>query len=201
MAANTKRRSRINYLVKVALLSALSFVLMYLEFPIGIVPPWLKLDFSDLPAVLAAFSLGPVAGVICQVVKVLLFTLIHGTTSGFIGELGNLLMGIALVLPAGLIYKYKHNRKFALISMIVGIVSMTVMSFISNYFLLIPVYAEMMGLEAIIGMCTAIVPAADSVMAYCLIFAMPFTFAKALIDCIVIFLCYKKISPILHKQY
>ena len=201
MASGTKKRNHLNYIVKVALLSAIAFVLMYLEIPMGFIPPWLKLDFSDLPAILASFSLGPIAGVICEFVKVLLFTLVHGTTSGFIGELGNLLMGIALVLPAGLIYKYRHTRKYALIAMITGIILMTITSGLTNYFLLIPFYEKLMGLEAIISACTAIIPAADSVLAYCLIFAMPFTFLKALIDCAVIFFCYKKLSPLLHKQY
>ena len=197
----TKTRMNINYLVKTAILSCIAFLLMYLEFPLPIAPPWLKMDFSDLPAVIAGFSLGPVSGVFVQLIKVLLFTITHGTTSGFVGELGNFLMGVALVLPSALLYKKHHNKKSAVLAMVIGILVMTVVSGLVNYFLLIPAYSKMMPLEAIIGACQAIIPSVDSVIGYCVVFAMPFTFMKSLLDCIIIFFSYKKLSPILHKQY
>ena len=197
----TASRGRLNYIIKTALLSAVAFVLMYLEIPIGIVPPWLELDFSDLPAILAGFALGPVSGVIVQAVKVLLFLLVKGSTSGFIGELGNFLMGVAVVLPSALYYMRHKTRKGAVIAMVLGILTMTVVSGLVNYFLLIPAYTKLMPIEAIIDICTAIVPAADSVLGYCLIFAMPFTFVKATIDCVIIFIIYKRIAWLLHRQY
>ena len=199
----TKKKNvfSLSALVKTAVLSAIAFILMYLEFPLPIVPPWLKMDFSDLPAIIAGFAVSPLSGVFVQLIKVLLFTVTHGTTSGFVGELGNFLMGVALVLPSALLYKKHHNKKSAVIAMIVGILTMTVASGLVNYFLLIPAYSKMMPLEAIIGACSAIVPAVDSVLGYCLVFAMPFTFMKSLIDCIIIFFSYKKLSPVLHKQF
>jgi len=197
----TKKRMNLNFLVKTAFLGAIAFVLMYLEFPTPITPPWLKMDFSDLPAVVAGFALGPVSGVLVQLIKTLLFLIIRGTTSGGVGELGNFLMGVALVLPSALLYKKHHNKKSAVLAMIVGILVMTAASGLVNYFLLIPAYSKMMPIEAIISACSAIVPAVDSVLGYCVVFAMPFTFVKSLLDCIIIFFSYKKLSPILHKQY
>ena len=105
------RNKKLSMLVKTALLGAIAFVLMFLEISVPIVPMWLKLDFSDLPALLAGFALGPVSGMIVQVIKVLLFLLFKGSMSGCIGELGNLLMGISLVLPASLIYARNKSRK------------------------------------------------------------------------------------------
>lgn len=197
----SSKRINLNFIVKTAILSAIAFVLMYLEFPLPIAPPWLKVDFSDLPAVLAGFALGPLSGTIVQFIKVLLFTIFHGTTSGFVGELGNFIMGVALVLPSALLYKHHHNKKSALIAMLVGIVSMTIVSGLVNYYLLIPAFTKTTPLEVILGMCSAIIPSVDSVWGYCLVFAMPFTFIKSLLDCIIIFFSYKRLSPILHKQF
>lgn len=197
----SKRRMNLNTLVKTALLAAIAFILMYLEFPIPIAPPWLKVDFSDMPAILAGFALGPVPAIFVQLIKVVLFTITHGTTSGFVGELGNFIMGVALVVPSAVLYKRHHNKKSAVIAMLVGIIAMTIASGLVNYFMLIPAYSKMTPLEVIIDLCAQIVPAADSVLGYCLIFAMPFTLVKSFLDCVVIFLSYKKLSPILHKQF
>ncbi len=192
------RNKNLAVLVRTALLGAIAFVLMLLEIPIPIVPAWLKLDFSDLPALIAGFALGPISGMIVQVVKILLFLLVRGTSSGFVGELGNLLMGIALVLPASLIYMKGKSRKSAVIGMIVGMVCMTITSGLTNYYLLIPAYSKLMGVEAILSMCKELNPAMDSVAAYCYMAAMPFTLVKSFIDCVVVFALYKKLSPILH---
>ena len=194
------RNKKLSMLVKTALLGAIAFVLMFLEISVPIVPMWLKLDFSDLPALLAGFALGPVSGMIVQVIKVLLFLLFKGSMSGCIGELGNLLMGISLVLPASLIYARNKSRKNAVIGMLVGLVCMTIASGLTNYYLLIPVYSKMMVIEAILNMCKELNPAMDSVAAYCYMAAMPFTALKAGIDCIVVFLLYKKLSPLLHND-
>ena len=194
------RNKNLAILVRTALLGAIAFVLMFLEIPIPIVPAWLKLDFSDLPALIAGFALGPISGVVVEVMKVLLFLLVRGTTSGFVGELGNLLMGIALVLPASLIYMKSKSRKSAVIGMVVGMVCMTITSGLTNYYLLIPAYSQLMGIEAILNMCKEINPAMNSVAAYCYMAAMPFTFVKSLIDCVVVFALYKKLSPLLHSE-
>lgn len=191
--------ARLGWLIKTALLGAIAAVLMYVEIKFPFLPPWLKLDFSDLPALLAGFSLGPVSGVVAEALKVLLFFLMKGSDSGMVGELGNFLMGAAFVLPAALIYARNKCKKNAIIGALVGIVCMTVMSGITNYWLLIPAYSKMMPLEVIISMCTAITPAANSVAAYVFIFAMPLTFVKSLLVSIIMFLIYKRLSPILHK--
>lgn len=192
------RNKRLSLLVKTALLGAMAFILMFLEIPIPIVPAWLKLDFSDLPALIAGFALGPISGIIVQAIKVILFLLFKGTTSGFIGELGNFIMGVSLVLPASIIYNHKKCRKNAVIGMLVGLICMTITSGLTNYYMLIPAYSKIMGVEAILAMCKELNPAMDSVWAYCYMAAMPFTAVKAFIDCIVVFLLYKKISPLLH---
>ena len=142
-------------------------------------PPWLKLDISDLPTLLAGFSLGPVSGVVVNAIKVLLFFFFKNSGTGGVGELANFIMGLCLVLPAALIYRRKKTRKRALVGTLVGVVAMTVASGLLNYYMLIPAYSLIMPMEAILEACTAINPAMNSVLAYVLMAAMPFTLAKA----------------------
>ncbi len=188
-----------NYIVKVAVLATIAFILMYVEIGLPIVPPWLKLDISDFPALLAGFSLGPVAGAIVQGIKAILFFLLKNSGTGGVGELANFLMGVAFAMPAALIYMKNKSFKRAIIGTIVGIFAMTVASGALNYWLLIPAYAQIMPMEAILEACTLINPAMNSVEAYVYMAAMPFTFAKGVLDGVIIFLIYKRVSPILHK--
>ncbi|MCH4889905.1 ECF transporter S component [Acidaminobacter sp. JC074] len=144
-----KRNSQINYLIKVALLSAVAGVLMLIEAPLAIFPEFLKLDISDLPAVIGAIVMGPLAGALVELVKVLLNFILNGTMTGGIGELANLLIGISLVVPVGLVYKKMPSVKGAVIGGLIGTVFMTFMGAMLNYFVLLPLYANLFGMEVI----------------------------------------------------
>lgn len=195
-------RSRTHKLAITAMLSAVAFALMFIEFPIpALIPSFVKLDISDLPELLAAFALGPIYGVAVTFLKNLLFSLLHGTSSAYVGELFNFLMGSVFAFSAGLIYQLKKSRKSALIGAIVGAVLMAVLSVPLNYFVVYPAYVVCYGLplEAIIGMYQAILPSADSLIKCLTIFNMPFTFFKGMLDVLLCFLIYKPLSPLLHK--
>ncbi|MCL2461392.1 MAG: ECF transporter S component [Defluviitaleaceae bacterium] len=177
------------------MLAAISSVLMFLEFPMPLFPSFLKLDFSDLPALIGAFSMGPVAGLAIEMVK----NLIHltRTQSNGIGELANFLVGIALVMPAGLIYRHKKTRSGAVYGMIAGAVAMALVAALANYFILIPFYTTFMPLDAIIAMCAAIIPAIDSLGKVILLSIVPFNLFKAVVVCLVTFLVYKRLSRLM----
>ena len=195
-------RSRTHKLAVTAMLSAVAFVLMFIEFPIpALIPSFVKLDISDLPELLAAFSMGPLYGVAVALVKNLLFILLHGTSSAYVGELFNFLMGSVFAFSAGFIYQRKKSRQSALIGSIVGAALMALISVPLNYFVVYPAYVVLyqMPLEAIVGMYQAILPAADSLWKCLLIFNVPFTFCKGMIDVALCFLIYKPLSPLLHK--
>ena len=200
-ATQKRKITKTQYITRVAILAAVAFVLMYVELPLPIIPPWLKLDFSEIPVLLGAFALGPVAGIIIQGIKCLLFLLIRGSMSGGVGELANFLIGVAFVVIAAFIYKKKHNFKFAIIGTLIGILVAAVVAGILNYYVLIPFYANtgLMPMDAIIAACKAINPAADSLLGYVLIFAMPFTAFKLAVDAVVVFLLYKKLARFLHN--
>ena len=139
MKSNNKKR--INYITTVGILSALAAVLMILDFPVWFAPSFYKFDFGDLPALIGAFLLGPAAGIIIELIKVLLNLLLNGTVTAYVGEISNFIMSLALILPAGLIYKHKKTKKTAIISLICGVCTITVVSTAVNYFLLIPAYS------------------------------------------------------------
>nr|WP_325194996.1 ECF transporter S component [uncultured Oscillibacter sp.] len=195
-------RSRTHKLAVTAMLSAVAFVLMFIEFPIpALIPSFVKLDISDLPELLAAFSMGPLYGVAVTLLKNLLFILLHGTSSAYVGELFNFLMGSVFAFSAGFIYQRKKSRKSALIGSIVGAALMALISVPLNYFVVYPAYVVCYGLplEAIIGMYQAIRPSTNGLLECLVIFNMPFTFCKGMLDVLLCFLIYKPLSPLLHK--
>ena len=201
-AGRTSAMSRTHKLTVTAMLSAVAFALMFIEFPIPApIPSFVKLDISDLPELLAAFSLGPIYGVTVTFLKNLLHILIKGTSSAYVGELFNFLMGSVFAFSAGMIYQWKKSRKTALIGSVAGAVLMAVLSVPLNYFLVYPAYVVCYGLplDAIIGMYQAILPSADSLIKCLVIFNMPFTFCKGMLDVALCFLIYKPLSPLLHK--
>lgn len=190
-------------LVVTAMLSAVAFVLMFLEFPIPIMPPFIKLDISDLPPLLAAFALGPVYGVVAEFLKNLLHILIQGTSTAYVGELFNFLCGSFMCFSAGLIYHRKRSRSGALIASLVGCTIMALGSVPLNYFIVYPAYEVFyhLPMDAIIGMYQAILPSVDGLWECLLIFNLPFTFCKGLLDVLICFLIYKPLSPILHGTH
>lgn len=190
----------VHYMAVTAMLSAVGFVLMFLEIPLPrLIPDFIKLDFSELPALIGSFALGPTCGVLVCLIKNLLHLFI--TQTGGIGELSNFLLGAAFVLPAGLIYKKKKSRKSALLGSLLGALIMAVFSVASNYFLVYPVYYAMIPEEMVLMLYQSINPSMDNILECLIYFNMPFTFAKGLISTGITFLIYKHISPILKRNY
>lgn len=189
-------QNRIRKLVMTALLSALATVLMFVSFSVPFVPSFIKLDLSELPALIAAFSMGPLSGVAVCLVKNLVNLLF--TYSMGVGELCNFLLGVAFVLPAGLIYKKRNDRKGALIGALTGALTMGVISIFINYYLVYPVYAKLlMPMDVILGMYQAINPKVSNLWQALCFFNAPFTFVKGLISVAITFLIYKRISPLI----
>ena len=196
------RPIRLRARVVTAMLSAVGCVLMMLDFPLPmLIPSFVKMDVSELPALLAAFSLGPVSGVVVCLMKNILAAIFHGSTLG-IGEVCNFLMGAVFTGVAGLIYKRSKTRKMAVIAALVGSVAMAVASVPINFFFSYPVYATMFGgMEAIIAAYQAINPNVEGLLSCLIIFNMPFTLAKGLLVSLLTFLIYKPLSPILHGRH
>ena len=187
----TRKFLTVGNMTRIAMRTALA-CLLYLIPGIPIVG-FYKLDFSLLPVMLGNFSMGPVAGTIILALKCLIGWA-HSTTMG-IGKLADFIMGLALIIPAGLIYARNKTRKTALIGMLIGTLCMVVIGVFANKFILIPFYAQMMPMEKILAMCGA-----DSEWKLLLIATAPFNLLKGVVLSLITGIIYKPLSPLLHAK-
>ena len=194
----TTQKNGVKVIVQVGMLAAVSIILMMFEFPLPFAPSFYEIDLSEVPVMVGCFALGPLAGAAVELVKILLNLVVTGTDTAGVGELANFVIGCCLCVPAGIIYKRNKTRKNALIGMITGVVIMTVAGCFINAFVLLPVYATAFGtpIDALVGMGTAINPAIDSVTTFVIFAVAPFNLLKGVIVSVIVFLIYKKISPV-----
>lgn len=188
-------------LVFTALLSSLAYVLAeFVSFKVPIMPNFMTFDFSDAPAMLASLTMGPVSGVFVCLIKNLLGCITSKTVC--IGELSNFILGVSLVVPAGIIAHGRVKFSRAVIAGAVGAVVMAVMGFVSNFLLIYPLYGLIgWSTEAIIGMYQEILPSVDNLAQCLLIFNVPFTFVKGAIAAVFSIVLYKKLRPIFNSMY
>ena len=195
------RDEKLVKLIKISLLSVMAFLLMYIELPIPIFPDFLKIDISDLPALLGAFALGPIAGVIVELVKNILHGLLAGKTA-FIGELANFLVGGCLVLVSGYVYKTKKSKGGAIIALLIGTIVMSVFAGILNYFVVLPLYEKVLGfpIDVVVKMGTALNSNIKNLASFIILSIIPFNLLKGIVVSGVTLAIYKRVSPILHKE-
>lgn len=185
-------------LVSCGMLAACAVILIELEIALPfIAPPFYKFDFSELPTLIGAFAMGPVAGVIIELVKVLV-KLITTTTMG-VGELSNFVLGCIFVVPAAIIYKKKKTKKRALIGLIFSSILMSILAIFINAFIMIPLYSSLfeMPVDAIIQMGAAIFPSIDSMFDFCLACVLPFNLIKVLLVSAITMFIYKPLSMLI----
>lgn len=194
---NTKRKINTRAIAATAMLSALAYVLEFIEISVPFMPFFIKFDISELPALIASFAYGPLSGIVVCLVKNVINVLLKFQTMG-VGELSNFILGVLFVVPAGIVYKYKKTRGGAVLGAAVGAVLSAVVCFFSNYYIVYPIYAKMiMPEEVILSAYQAILPSVKNLQQAILIFNVPFTFGKFAIVAMLTFLIYKRISPIL----
>ena len=194
------QKQNIRNITVTAIMGAVGFILMMLEFSLSfIIPSFIKFDFSELPALITAFALGPWWAVLVCFVKNALHLFV-GTTAG-VGEFSNFVLGAIFVYAAGVIYKRNKTRRGALTGALVGAALMAVISVATNYFFVYPIYAKMLiPMDAIVGMYSALLPFVDNLLEALVIFNFPFNLIKGLIDASICFAIYKKLSPILKSK-
>ncbi|MCI7813758.1 MAG: ECF transporter S component [Lachnospiraceae bacterium] len=199
---NFAGRSNTRTIVQVGMLGAVAMVLMFFEVPLWFAPPFYKMDLSELPVLIGCFAMGPAAGVMIELVKILLHLVVQGTTTAGVGDLANFLIGCSFVVPAGMIYKKIRTKKGAVIGMIVGTVTMTVLGCVLNAFVLLPFYATAfeMPMDVLIQMGTAVNAWIQDVFSFVILAVAPFNILKGMIVSALTFLLYKHIRPILRRQ-
>jgi riboflavin transporter FmnP len=197
--SNHQTSSKVRKMVQIAMLSAVSIILMLFEIPLFFAPSFYKIDLSEVPVLIGAFSMGPVAGIVIELVKIALNLVITGSITAGVGEFANLLIGCAFVIPSGIIYKRNKTKKGAVISMIAGTISMTLVGCLLNVFVLLPTYASAFGMpiEALVEMGSAVNHMITNLTTFILFAVAPFNLLKGMVVSIVVVIIYKKISPIL----
>ena len=189
-----------NKMVKIAMLSAAATLLFLIKIPLPFVaPPFYELDLSNVASLIGAFAMGPLAGVLIELLKNLINLLIDGSITGGVGELSNFVTACALVVPASIIYKSFKTKKSALIGLAAGVVTMTVFGYFSNVYIMLPAYSKAleMPIHAIVDMGSAIHSSIDSVGDLVLLCVVPFNLIKGLVVSVFTFILYKKIRKVL----
>ena len=194
---NTSTMIRTKDMTKVAMLSVIGFVLMYFQLPLTFVaPPFMKLDISDLPVLMGAFTMGPVYGIIIAALKNLMHIIFKGTMTAGVGELSNFIISSTFVLVSSYIYRKHRTYKGAVLAMTVGVLAMTILAMASNYFVVFPLYGKVMPMDAIIAMGSAITPRIKGLFTMMIYSVLPFNLIKGFTTSAVMMLVYKKISPL-----
>ncbi len=200
---NTKRKMTTKMITQIGMLGAIAVVLMLFDIPLPFAPSFYKIDFSEVPILVGCFAMGPAAGALIELVKIVLNLVINGTDTAFVGEIANLIIGCALCVPAGIIYKRKKSKKGALIGMGVGILCMTVLGCFINAYILLPTYAAAfnMPIDSLVAMGTAVNSNIQSLFTFVIFAVAPFNLLKGALVSLVVLCIYKKISPILKLHH
>lgn len=208
--ANTKtevqdgRKEKINArtIAQIGMLGAVALVLMLFEIPLPFAPSFYKIDFSEVPVLIGSFAMGPVAGVLIELVKILLKLLTKGSTTAGVGDVANFLIGISFCLPAAFIYRKMHSKKGVIIGMAAGTIFMTLVGCFLNAYVLLPTYAKafQMPIDALVAMGTAVNGHITSLFTFVAFAVAPFNLLKGILVSLVVALIYKKISPILKQS-
>ena len=196
---NNKKKLNTKMIAQIGMLGAIAVVLMLFEIPLPFAPSFYEIDFSEVPVLIGCFSMGPMAGVLIEFIKIILNLCINGSVTAGVGELANFVIGCALVLPAAFIYKRKKTKKGAVIGLVTGTLFMTFAGCFINAYIMLPTYAKAFGMpiEALVEMGSAVNASITDLFTFVMFAVVPFNLLKGVLVSIIVLLIYKKISPIL----
>lgn len=194
-----KKSLTLKNLTRISILAAIGAVLMLIDFPIFVAPSFYKLDISDLPCLIGAFAMGPIPGLLIQILKIFLKLLIKPTSTAFIGEIAAFMFSSVYCVIASIIYKKNTTKSGAIKAIIIGSICMVIVSTVANYLFILPAYSSLYGmpLDSIIALGGAIWPAVVDKFSFVLCCVLPFNLLKTVIVDVLTMLIYKHISPLL----
>lgn len=183
---NNQQTKNLNKLIKIALLSAIAVVLMYFDFMIPFIPfSWLKIDLSDVPALMGAFAFGPMAGVVIELLKNILIIIVKGSETMLVGQLANFIVGCAFVVPAAWVYHRNKSKKTAILGMLLGTLSIEIVGILANIYILLPAFGMAM--------------AKDELIKYVTIGLIPLNGLKSILVSVLTYILYKRVSVAIFK--
>lgn len=185
----------------IGLFGALAMILYLLDFPLPFAPSFYKLDFSELPILVGTFAFGPAAGVMMEFIKILLKLFVKGTSTAFVGDLANFVIGCSFILPASVIYAFRKNKKTAIVACVTGTLIMTVFGTAFNAVYLLPAFSKLYGmsLESILDMGSKINPLVSegNIVSFVAACVAPLNLIKGVSVSVITLLIYKPLSPII----
>jgi len=194
-----KKKMQVREMAVIGMLGAIATILMLFEIPLPFAPSFYEIDLSEVPVLVGTFAIGPVAGILIELVKVLLNFFINGTVTAGVGELANFCIGCSFCVPAGVIYRRMKSKKGAFIGLVTGTIVMTFLGCFINAYVMLPTYAKAfhMPIEAIIEMGTKVNAGITDLLTFVAFAVVPFNLIKGVLVSIIVLLIYKKISPII----
>lgn len=200
---NVKTKISTRSIAQIGVLGALAGILMLFEIPLPFAPSFYQIDFSEIPVLIGAFSMGPVAGALIEMVKLLIHFIMKGSATAGVGDLANFIIGCALCIPASVIYRRFHTRRGAVLGMISGTLLMTIVGCFLNAYILLPAYSKAfeLPLYALVSMGTSVNAGITDLFSLVVLAVAPFNLIKGVLVSIIVLLIYKKISPILKMTH
>ena len=200
---NSKKKMTTKMIAQVGMLGAIATILMLFEIPLPFAPSFYELDLSEVPVLIGCFSMGPLAGAMIELIKIILNFVINGTMTAGVGECANFIIGCSFCVPAGIIYKRNKTKKGAIIGMVVGTLFMTILGCFVNAYILLPTYAAafQMPIDSLIEMGTKVNAHIDNLFTFVMFAGVPFNLLKGVVVSVIVLGIYKKISPILKLHH
>ncbi|MCI9191183.1 MAG: ECF transporter S component [Lachnospiraceae bacterium] len=181
--------------------SAVAMLLHLFDFSLPFAPPFYKLDFSELPILVGTFAFGPAAGVMMEFIKILLKLCVKGTSTAFVGDLANFVIGCSFILPASAIYAFRKNKKTAIFACVTGTLIMTVFGTAFNAVYLLPAFSRLysLPLDNLLAMGSEVNPWVQegSIVSFVVACVAPLNLIKGISVSVVTMLIYKPLSPVI----
>lgn len=193
----------IHRMAAIGMFSAISVILMYFEFPLPFLAPgFYKLDFSEIPVLICGFAFGPAAGVVVELLKVILHILLKGTTTAFVGDFANFAVGCSFIVPATIIYYCKKTKKTAILGCVLGTLTITIFGTLFNALYLLPQFSKLFGLplDQIIAQGSAIFDGVTDLTTFVMFCVAPLNLLKGFLVSVAVIVIYKPISRMLHQN-
>lgn len=189
-------------IVTIGMLGAIAVVLMLFEIPLPFAPSFYEIDLSEVPVLVGCFAMGPIAGILIELVKIILNLVINGSVTAGVGELANFCIGCSFCIPAGIIYQHKKTKKSAIIGLISGTLIMTFLGCFINAYVMLPTYAKAfkIPIEGLIEMGTKVNASITDLFTFVMFSVVPFNLLKGILVSVIVLLIYKKISPIIKRH-
>lgn len=189
----------------IGMFSAIAMILHLFDFPLFFIPGFYKLDFSELPILIGSFAFGPAAGVMMEFVKILLKLCVKGTSTAFVGDLANFVVGCSFILPASAVYSFRKSRKSAIFGCILGTAVIICFGALFNAVYLLPAFSKLYGmpLEVILEEGAKVNPLVreGSIVSFVAACVAPLNFIKGACVSVVTLLVYKPLSPIIKGEH